>query len=1131
MKKLFFLLAALWMTAAGTVKAEGNEIYALFNSVDKTCTIYYDDQRESRGGVLNWPTMAVQETKEMVQKVVFDESMKEAKPESTMSWFEKFKNLEEFENLTYLNTSEVKDMSWMFFNCESLKSLDLRSFDTRKVTNMSSMFDCKSLTSLDVSSFNTSNVTNMFGMFGYCYDLTSLDLKSFNTEKVTDMGWMFAGCTSLKSLDLSSFVTSNVTNMDAMFYNCLLLTTIYCNGDWSKGKVTTSESMFSGCEALKGGNGTAYDEAHVDINYARLDGLNDQPGYFTKCKEIYAVLESGKTTLTIYYDDQRYERGGVTDWSVYNHISSDKKEAYDVTKVVFTESIKDAKPRSTAQWFADYSKLKSIEHLDWLNTSEVIDMSEMFGWCASLTSLDLSKFDTHAVTDMSHMFVSCSSLASLDVSSFVTSNVTNMDGMFAACHALTTLDLSNFDTQKVTRMSSMFSGCDALTSIDVSKLDTRNVVYMEYMFSECASLTELDVSNFDVKSVYNMEGLFNECKQLTELDLSTWTTVITASTSKMFKFCEKIKEVNIDGFNAGPVKFTDEMFFRCIALTTIYCRSDWSTGIVENSDDMFRCSKLVGGKGTKWNSDYKDITYARLDGGTEKPGYFTDPTIVYYTVTFVDMNGDPIGVPQKVEEGTAAVAPEAPVVEGYSFTSWDKDFSNVTGDMTIQAQYKLTQFTVTFVGLGGADLGSQVVKDGESAVAPEVPETEGFYFKGWDQDFSNVTSDLTVQALFIDLAKAETTLYALLDGTELTIRYDKLFEAFDKAASLEDIESETKEAVTKVVFDESVKDYEVTSLSNLCANMYQLTAVEGLKNINVTSLEDVSFLFQNCTSLTEINLNGFDIKGVTAAYGMFQGCGELTTVFCDADYTNLAGMTSLGMFDGCNKIVGGEGTKWEKAHIDASYARPDRGVDKPGYFTATLLEKDSFLVSVVVDGLDAALVNITGAKKYGEGDPATLGFELLDEHYAFDMWTWDGNFRKTETVKLDGVTEDMELTLHFVPKNYTVTAVASPEEGGTVSGAGTAPYLSVITLTAVPAEGWQFDGWQDDNTAPAERSITVLGETTYTALFSKQTETGIDQTLFPSGETRGEASKLLRNGILYILVGDRLYDATGRRVE
>ena len=179
---------------------------------------------------------------------------------------------------------------------------------------------------------------------------------------------------------------------------------------------------------------------------------------------------------------------------------------------------------------------------------------------------------------------------------------------------------------------------------------------------------------------------------------------------------------------------------------------------------------------------------------------------------------------------------------------------------------------------------------------------------------------------------------------------------------------------------------------------------------------------------------------------------QLTTVFCDADYTNLAGMTSLGMFDGCNKIVGGEGTKWEKAHIDASYARPDRGVEKPGYFTATLLEKDSFLVSVVVDGLDAALVNITGAKKYGEGDPATLGFELLDEHYVFDMWTWDGNFRKTETVKLDGVTEDMELTLHFVPKNYTVTAVASPEEGGTVTGAGTASYLSVITLTAVPAE-------------------------------------------------------------------------------
>ena len=121
-------------------------------------------------------------------------------------------------DLSGFNTSSVTTMNDMFSWCESLTSIKLSSFNTSKVTNMKSMFyNCSSLISLDVSGFNTSNVTNMSNMFSWCSTLTSLDVSSFNTSEVTSMYNMFSTCQSLTSLDLSSFNTSKVTNMSNMF--------------------------------------------------------------------------------------------------------------------------------------------------------------------------------------------------------------------------------------------------------------------------------------------------------------------------------------------------------------------------------------------------------------------------------------------------------------------------------------------------------------------------------------------------------------------------------------------------------------------------------------------------------------------------------------------------------------------------------------------------------------------------------------------------------------------------------------------------------------------------------------------------------------------------------------------------
>ncbi len=136
--------------------------------------------------------------------------------------------------------------------------------------------------------------------------------------------------------------------------------------------------------------------------------------------------------------------------------------------------------------------------------------------------------------------------------------------------------------------------------------------------------------------------------------------------------------------------------------------------------------------------------------GMEVTGLFVPyvaPTT--HTVTFVDgLTNEPITTVE-VEDGAAATAPDAPVHEGYTFTGWDVDFSNVTADLTVTAQYTINQYLVTFVdGLTGEIIFKDHVNHGAAATAPDAPVHEGYTFTGWDVDFSNITADLTVTAQY-----------------------------------------------------------------------------------------------------------------------------------------------------------------------------------------------------------------------------------------------------------------------------------------------------------------------------------------------------------------------------------------------
>ena len=138
---------------------------------------------------------------------------------------------------------------------------------------------------------------------------------------------------------------------------------------------------------------------------------------------------------------------------------------------------------------------------------------------------------------------------------------------------------------------------NAVTSKVCTYINNVPITSMSYMFAY-SQATTLDVSNFDTSKVKNMGSMFVNSKATT-LDLSN--------------------------FNTSNVTNMAQMFNSSTNLKTIYVSNKFNTDKVTSSTNMFRgCTNLVGGAGTKYNSSYVDKTYARIDGGTSNPGYFTD---------------------------------------------------------------------------------------------------------------------------------------------------------------------------------------------------------------------------------------------------------------------------------------------------------------------------------------------------------------------------------------------------------------------------------------------------------------------------------------------------------------------------
>lgn len=663
------LLLMLMLLQPAMAQKQTRIMYARLDRETQTLTLYYDTNfgKGNDQGISESPLWMQLDERMKIKSVVFDESFKDARPTTCVSWFLCFEALTTIEHLDYLNTSEVEYMNSMFTKCTSLETLDLSSFNTEKVTDMQTMFEgstnlrtinlpkgfigsnvtdlnrmfrgCVSLTELDLSGSNAEKVKNMDSMFYGCVALSNLNLSGFKTGSLTEMRYLFSSCQSLESLDLSGFNTENVTSMESMFSQCSSLRSLDLSS-FNTSKVIGMNLMFFNCTNLESIDLSSFDTENLqkmanmfysctkletlDLSSFATPNMTSMRSAFQNCKNLKTIYVTSAFT-TDKVTEGSYAFAGCVNLPNYNPDKTGVEMAHTGAGGYLT-----AASASWVRWDAPTGTLSFHRSATKPAGDNILDLG--YG--------DDPNWDTHAAeikkvvfkagfrdethTTCSNWFNGCTNLSSIEgIENLNTSNVKNMSGMFAKCSNLETLDLSHFNTENVTTMVQMFYGCTKLHNLNIDNFNTENVSYMNGMFDGCSGLDTLDLSHFNTRYVRKsgFNYMFNGCSSLSSLDVSNFTTdKPSMQLDGLFKGCSSLQTLDLSSFSTGGASSVTDMFDGCSALRTIYVSDLFKFNSVSSSN-MFRgCHSLKGA--ISFEPSKKDKTYANYKSGylTKKVG-------------------------------------------------------------------------------------------------------------------------------------------------------------------------------------------------------------------------------------------------------------------------------------------------------------------------------------------------------------------------------------------------------------------------------------------------------------------------------------------------------------------------------
>ena len=211
-------------------------------------------------------------------------------------------------------------------------------------------------------------------------------------------------------------------------------------------------------------------------------------------------------------------------------------------------------------------------------------------------------------------------------------------------------------------------------------------------------------------------------------------------------------------------------------------------------------------------------------------------------------------------------------------------------------------------------------------------------------EFSTSFSPTSMRYAFMDMSALQTVNTANLDLSNCT----SMQCAFKNCTELRNIDVSGFN-VSKVTNMESaffgpkylktldVSNWNVSKVTDFRYMFRQCENLEAIDCSKWTPTAGIRYadMFRGCFKVTTLDVSNFDFSKATDIDNLFYQCGSLTTIYASGDFvvTSLSNINNAAkLFHQCNKLVGGNGTRWDSTHIDYTYAKIDRE-GTPGYLT------------------------------------------------------------------------------------------------------------------------------------------------------------------------------------------------------
>lgn len=699
--------------------------------------------------------------------------------------------------------------------------------------------------------------------------------------------------------------------------------------------------------------------------------------------------------------------------------------------------------------FAQCRSLASID-LSGFSTANVESMANMFAYCQSLTNIDVAGFNTDKVEIMTSMFEGCSQLESLNLSGFNTSSVKYMTYMFKGCSALMAIYVGDgWTTAQVEIAIEMFEGCSALTGClgtayeaahtdvayaHIDKADNKgylspfgSIPYLVYA-SDTKTLTFFFDSN-RIAHVKNSEMLFYlnmtdqtpawcdlpeasavqhvvfdasfadfrptttyrwfyDCQQLE--DFTGWENLNTSevvSMKDMFAMLP-LTELDLSHLDTRNVEDMTGMFASCTQLVTVKIGSSWSTEKVTQSDQMFfMCTSIRGCQGTKYDPTRIDATFARVDGGSDSPGYLSDDVMTY---SILDEGTLTLYYDALRSQHATATSTTYELDINAASTPWNK---NEVETIIFDKSFKSVQ--PTSINWFAHSPNLRQILEWDNLDTSQLTNMSYMFSQCSSLDIINLSSLNTtkvenINGMFSGCTQLRSVCLAGLDLKGVS----SLEDLFNGCEHLESID---------------LSGAKLMHVTNMKRMFYRCKALQqiDLSTIFTEKVENMNMMFSDCESLKSLDVSTFRTDNVIDMDGMFARCRSLEKM--DLRYFNTGNVTKMDyIFIDCTNLKavnmsGLDMSKVENFEIPFDGCTALMSIDLSGVKSSTAMLHKNFAYTVPAKSL-LYLPTGTELSDYG-----------LSKHEAYNVVTdkdGDGYYTCEDFRMMDGI--DYVITKSFI---------------------------------------------------------------------------------------------------------------------